>query len=126
MNEDALFRQPITLEDYLSSRWVSKPVRVLDCDYPCDMSGAVIFTTEERARNWKKKPVFVESTAMACVAPSWEQLDDLFDDAIVPCSKQLWAGTDLKPKDVDVVELYDGFSIIAFPLAGGLRILQTG
>ena len=46
-NEDAFFRDRLTMEEYLASRYVSKPVRLLDCDYPCDSGSAVVFTTED-------------------------------------------------------------------------------
>ena len=49
MNDDAVFRDPLTMDDYLAARYVSKPLRILDCDYPVDSGAAVIFTTEERA-----------------------------------------------------------------------------
>ena len=49
LNEDAFFREALTMDDYLAARYVSKPLRILDCDYPCDSGSAVIFTTEERA-----------------------------------------------------------------------------
>ena len=49
MNDDAFFRDPLTKEDYFNSRYVSKPLRLLDCDYPCDSGSAIIYTTEERA-----------------------------------------------------------------------------
>jgi acetyl-CoA acetyltransferase len=61
MNEDARFRDPITTEDYLSSRHIAKPIHLLDCDYPVDSASAVIFTTGERARSWKTKPVWVDA-----------------------------------------------------------------
>ena len=67
LNDDALFREPLTVEDYLSSRYISKPVRLFDCDYPCDSVSAVIFTTAERARDFKKKPVHVESFALSAI-----------------------------------------------------------
>jgi acetyl-CoA acetyltransferase len=50
MNDDAIFRDEMTLDDYLAARYVSKPLRILDCDYPVDSGSAVIFTTEERLR----------------------------------------------------------------------------
>ena len=113
LNERALFRDPLTVEDYLASRWISRPVRLLDCDYPCDTSGAVIFTTEERAAGWRK-PVFVESAAMASIDNvSWEYLENILESALWPCARKLWAQTDLRPDDVDCAELYDGFSMIA-------------
>jgi len=64
LNDEAIFRTPLTMEDYLSARYICKPCRLLDCDYPVDVGGAVIVTTEERARDLRQKPVFVESWAM--------------------------------------------------------------
>ena len=126
LNEDAIFRDPITVDDYLASRWVAKPVRLLDCDYPCDISGAVIFTSEERASSWRKQPIFVEAAAMAGVHTTWEYLDDLLATAQVPCAEHLWSQTDLGPTDVDVAQLYDGFSIVAFGWLEALGFCKPG
>jgi acetyl-CoA acetyltransferase len=126
LNERALFRDPLTLEDYLASRWISRPVRLLDCDYPCDTSGALIFTTEERASSWRK-PVFVESAAMASIDNiSWEYLENILESALWPCARKLWAQTDLTPGDVDVAELYDGFSMIALSWMEALGFCGMG
>ena len=40
MNDDAIFREPLTMEEYLAARYVSKPLRILDCDYPVDSGAA--------------------------------------------------------------------------------------
>src|SRR5690606_31911801 len=77
MNDDAIFRDPLTVDDYLAARYISTPVRVLDCDYPVDSASAVIFTSGERARNWQKKPVYVDSAAYTSVKyMTFENLDD--------------------------------------------------
>jgi acetyl-CoA acetyltransferase len=127
MNEDALFRKPITIEDYLNARYISKPVRLLDCDYPCDSASAVIFTTEERARDWKKKPVWVEATAYSSVKyGTFEILDDMAQSSPWHCAKELWSKTDLKPKDVSCAQLYDGFTIIVFQWLEALGFCGLG
>ena len=91
---------------------MSRPVRLLDCDYPCEASGAVIVTTEERAQDFRKKPVFVEAAALAAIdTTSWEYLDNILEGALVPCAEALWSRTDLTPADVDYAQLYDGSSI---------------
>jgi acetyl-CoA acetyltransferase len=126
LNERALLRDPLTVDDYLASRYVSRPVRLLDCDYPCDSSTAVILTTEERASAWKKKPVFIESSAAAAVDITWEYLDDILDTAVQRASEQLWSQTAVKPTDVDVAQLYDGFSMINFTWMEGLGFCKTG
>ena len=103
MNENALFRSPLTVDDYLNSRYVSKPVRLFDCDYPCDSASAVIFTTAERARDFRKKPVHVEAWALSAVRGSPDMMGDfgLLEDhtanAPVHCWHALWSRTDLGP-----------------------------
>jgi acetyl-CoA acetyltransferase len=126
LNPEAMFRDPITLDDYFNSRWISRPVRLLDCDYPCDMSGAVIITTEERAHNWKNKPVFVESAASASTNTTWDYLPDLTATSVVPCAEHIWAQTDLKPSDVDCAMLYDGFAVFQFAWMEGLGFCKPG
>src|SRR5262249_20855586 len=112
LNEDAFFRTPLTMEDYLSSRYVSKPTRILDCDYPCDSASAVIYTTVERARDWKNKPVFVDAAVQSYF--SYDQLEEMYDahdTSPLFGPHSLWADTSLRPEDVDCAQLYDGFTI---------------
>ena len=127
LNEDALQRDRLTLDDYLASRFVSKPLRLLDCDYPCDAGSAVIFTTEERAEHWAQPPAFVESFALTATQDvNFELLPDMAVTAPEPCARTLWSRTDLKPKDVSCAQLYDGFSIIAFQWLEALGFCEIG
>jgi acetyl-CoA acetyltransferase len=115
LNEDALFREPLTVDDYLAARYISKPLRLLDCDYPCDSASAVIFTTEERAPDWRQQPVLVEAYALSAIRDfDMSLLEDHVRNAPVHCAEALWSRTDLKPGDVDCAQLYDGFSVITF------------
>jgi acetyl-CoA acetyltransferase len=115
LNDEALFREPMTVDDYMNARYVSKPVRLLDCDYPCDSASAVIFTTGERAKDWRKQPVIVESYALSAVRDfDMALLDDHVRNAPVHCADALWSRTDLTAANVDCAQLYDGFTIITF------------
>ena len=67
MNADALQTGPLSAEDYLALPYVTKPLRILDCDYPCDSGSAVIFTTEERARDLKQPMVLVDASALSAI-----------------------------------------------------------
>jgi acetyl-CoA acetyltransferase len=126
-NPDALFRDPLSIDEYLASRYVSKPLRLLDCDYPCDSASAVIFTTAERARDFRKPPVVVEAWAMSAVRDlDMTLLDDFTGNAIAPCSDALWSRTELRPADVDSAHLYDGFSVIAFEWLDSLGFCRRG
>jgi acetyl-CoA acetyltransferase len=126
-NPEALFRDRLTLDDYFASRYVSTPVRILDCDYPVDSASAVIFTTAERATDMAKKPVFVDSLAFSSVHyPNFEQLEDLVHNAPDHCARALWSRTDLRPDDIDCVQLYDGFTIIVFQWLEALGFCGVG
>ncbi len=126
-NPEALFRDPLSVDEYLESRYVSKPVRLLDCDYPVDSASAVIFTTPERARQCRKPAVLVDSWAMSAVADiDMALLDDFTSNAIGHCSETLWSRTALRPTDVDCAGLYDGFSIITFEWLEALGFCGRG
>ena len=127
LNEDALLRDPLTIDEYLSSRFISEPVRLLDCDYPCDVASAVIFTTEDRARDCKKQPVFVESASVVAVQDmNFELLGNMVDNAPTKCASDLWSRTSLTPGDIDCAQVYDGFSIIAFEWIEALGFCGIG
>jgi acetyl-CoA acetyltransferase len=125
-NPDALQRTPLTPEDYLASPFISAPLRMLDCDYPCDSVGAVVFATEERARDLRHRPVFVEAAALVgSRAMSFELQPDMANSPVF-CAETLWSRTDLRPGDVDCAQLYDGFSFITFEWLESLGFCDPG
>jgi acetyl-CoA acetyltransferase len=127
-NHDALFRSPLTLDDYLGSRYVSDPLRLLDCDYPCDAAGAVILTTEERAADLSpRSPVFVESFALTGLRDlNFELIDDMATTAPAHCARQLWSKTSLRSDDVDCAQLYDGFTVMTMQWLEALGFCGRG
>lgn len=108
------FGHPITIDDYLASPYVASPLRLLDCDYPVDGATAIILARSDRAGDLPHKPVYLESLGHA-TGPSadWEMWPDLSSMASKYACRQLWSRTDLKPADIDVAEVYDGFSFLA-------------
>ncbi len=129
LNDDALFRDPLTIDDYLAARYVSKPVRILDCDYPVDSGAAVIFTTEERARDLKQKAVFVEAYALSAISDlSFENLAGHPGATTSPHHADLLVArtTTSTPADVDCAQLYDGFTIITVEWLEALGLCAEG
>lgn len=113
-NDEAVFRLPLEMGDYLDSRYVSEPLRLLDCDYPIDSSGAVIFTTEERAKDLRQPAVMVDAWALGTAnVGDFYILDELTVGAPFAAARRMWSRTGLTAGDVDVAGVYDGFSIIA-------------
>jgi acetyl-CoA acetyltransferase len=127
LNEEAIFRDPLTMEDYLSSRFIAKPVHILDCDYPVDSASAVIYTASDRARSWAKAPVWVEAAASSSVgAMSVFDLGDMNHNSPFHASSELWKRTDLTAADCDFAQLYDGFTIIVFQWLEALGFCKLG
>lgn len=127
LNDDALQRGPLTAEDYLGLPYVSRPLRLLDCDYPCDSGSAVIFTTEERARDLKQPMVLVDASALSAIHDmNFEVMPDMVRTSPAHCAKLLWERTDLTPADVDTAHLYDGFSIITMQWLEALGLCEPG
>jgi acetyl-CoA acetyltransferase len=112
-NPHAVMRgKPLTTEDYLAARMISDPLCLLDCDVPIDGAAAFIVSRTEAARDMPHPPVRIEAMGAALTnAFTWHQRPDLTSMASHDAAAAMWARTDLKPKDVDVAGLYDGFSI---------------
>ncbi|HEX6165839.1 MAG TPA: thiolase family protein [Acidimicrobiales bacterium] len=114
LNPKAVYRDPMTLDDYFASRMVTSPFRLYDCDAPVDGSTAVVVSAADHATAVDHPVARVEAVGTALRGrPSWDQFDDMTTMAARDAGAQLWTRTDLKPADVDVAELYDGFSFLA-------------
>ena len=112
-NPKAIYRDPMTLDDYLSVRMISTPLCLFDCDAPADGSTAVIVSAAETVPDLAHAPARVEAVGTALHdRPSWDQFSDLTTMALRDAAAMMWERTDLTPADVDVAELYDGFSFI--------------
>jgi acetyl-CoA acetyltransferase len=113
LNPKAIYTAPMTLDDYLGVRLVSWPLCLYDCDVPSDGSTAVVVSSADTAPDLRRPPVRVEAVGNAIHGrPSWDQWEDLTTMALRDAAAQMWSRTDLTPADVDVAELYDGFSFI--------------
>ena len=127
LNPKAIYREPMALDDYLGARMISDPFCLYDCDAPVDGSTALIVSAVDAARDCRKTPLLVEAVGSALRGrPSWDQFDDLTTMALRDASAMLWERTDLKPADVQVAELYDGFSFIAMAWLEALGFCGKG
>jgi acetyl-CoA acetyltransferase len=109
-NPAAVYREPLTVEDYLASRMISTPMCLYDCDVPVDGATAIVVSTADAVADLRA-PVRID--AMAGVVdgrPSWEQWEDMTRVGHAT-GAALWNRSELRPADVDVAQLYDGFTI---------------
>ena len=113
LNPNGIYTEPMTLDDYLDVRMISSPLCLFDCDVPCDGATAVIVSRAETAPDLRKPPIQVQAVGTALRGrPSWDQFDDLTTMACRDAAAQMWTRTDLTPADVQLAEMYDGFSFI--------------
>jgi acetyl-CoA acetyltransferase len=100
-------------DEYLRSPMISDPICRIDCDIPVDGAAAFILTSAERARDLQHLPVHVSAFASGAPVkrrlPLHWPLDDIMEVGTA-VAQRLWDGAGIKPGDVDLPQLYDGFS----------------
>ncbi|NWF44992.1 thiolase [Hydrogenophaga sp. D2P1] len=111
LNPLAHARDPLSIEQVLASRLVSDPLSVLDCCLVTDGGGALVLVRSERARDFPKPPVYVLGAAAATWHRQIGSMPDLTVTAAAESGPRAFAMAGLAPKDVDVLELYDAFTI---------------
>lgn len=127
LNPAAIYRDPMSLEQYLAARMVTYPFGLFDCDIPCDGSTAVVISSADVARDLPRPPVRINAMGGAIRSRStWDQWEDLTTMAARDAAAQLWARADLTPADVDTAQLYDGFSWLALAWIEALGFCKRG
>lgn len=127
LNPRAVLTAPLTMDDYLASRYVAEPLRLLDCDYPVTGATAAVLTSAERARDLARIPVTIDATAFGTGSrPDWYFTDDFLFGGTIGCARRLWEASSVTPADVNVVELYDGFTHIAISWIEALGFCGAG
>nr|MDT0665438.1 thiolase family protein [Micromonospora sp. DSM 115978] len=113
-NPNAIYAAPLTLDDYLAARMISSPFGLYDCDVPCDGAIAVVVSAIETAADRPKPAVLVEAVGTQITERvSWDQDTLTHEPQVLGPAAHLWSRTTLRPADVDVAELYDGFTFNA-------------
>ncbi len=111
LNPTAIYRSPMTMDDYLNARPITTPFGLYDCDVPCDAAIAVIVSAVDAARDMPKPPVFVEAVGTQIIERiDWDQSTLTHEPQVLGQAAHMWTRTSLRPADVDVAELYDGFT----------------
>ncbi|MBW8482686.1 thiolase C-terminal domain-containing protein [Actinomadura parmotrematis] len=112
LNPAAVYRDPLTMDDYLTARPITAPFGLYDCDVPCDGAVAVVVSSREAARDLDRPPVLVEAVGTQIVERlEWDQSTSTHEPQVLGQAAHLWTRTSLRPDDVDVAELYDGFTL---------------
>ena len=113
LNPDAIYREPMSMTDYLGARMISEPLCLYDCDVPCDGATAVIVSRRDAANGLPRHPLTVESVGPGMFErATWDQRTDITTMAAHDSAATLWENTTLTPAEVDMAQIYDGFSFL--------------
>lgn len=110
-NPEALAREPLTLDKILGARMVSDPLTVRDCCLVSDGAGAYVLVRADRARDLPQKPVYVLGNATAVWNRQISSMHDLTITAAQESGRRAFEMAGVTPADIDVVEVYDAFTI---------------
>ena len=126
LDPTAVYRDPITMDDYLGARTISTPFGLFDCDALCDGAVAVVVSAVDAARE-TPHPVYVEAVGTQITERmEWDQGVLSHEPQVLGPAAHVWTRTTLRPDDVDVAELYDGFSFNALSWIEALGFCEIG
>ncbi len=123
LNPRAIVKKPLTMDDYMSARMISTPFCLYDCDRFTDASTVVIVSAGDALGEVKTTPIRIAASAGSVERYSWDQAEWA---SAYPTGRDLWKNTDYRPKDVDTVQLYDGFAFQPITWLEGLGFCEVG
>lgn len=122
-NAKAITNQPLTMDKYMSARPISSPFCLYDCDRFTDGSTVLIVSSGDALDEVRSTPVRIAASAGKVDRYSWDQAEWVAAYATGP---DLWAKTDYRAKDVDIVQFYDGFAFFPITWLEGLGFCEVG
>ncbi|HZP43775.1 MAG TPA: lipid-transfer protein [Candidatus Binatia bacterium] len=114
VNPMAMMREPITVADHARSRFISEPLRLLDCCLETDGAAAVVVAHKDLARDLRQKPAWITAASQGMGPRNWI-MNNFFKDPFLEspgayAARDLWRMAGVSPRDVDVAQLYDAFT----------------
>jgi acetyl-CoA acetyltransferase len=126
LNPKALMQDDLSIDDVLSSRWISYPFHLLDCCLVTDAGGAIVITSAERAKDLKKRPVYVLGSGEAHTHWTLANMPDLTTTPASISGPRAFEMAGVTHNDIDVVEVYDSFTYTALVTLEALGFCKPG
>ena len=126
LNPEAFSKDPLDIDAVLKARMISDPFTAYDFCLVTDGAAAYVMTRADRAKDLMKKPVHILSNATAVWHRSVSGMRDLTVTPSTESGKRAYAAAGLGPKDMDVVQIYDAFSINTIPALEDLGFCDKG
>lgn len=125
-NENVLFKDRITADDVAKSKRIADPLNLLDCAPIADGGGVIIITSEERARDLKKKPVYHVNTGENYSHDNFHQDASLLSTPMKASIGRAFARTDISRNDIDVLFIHDAFTPVVLMALEDLEVCDRG
>ncbi|HET7579191.1 MAG TPA: acetyl-CoA acetyltransferase [Bacillales bacterium] len=126
MNEKAMMREPIDIEDVLASRWIAEPLHLLDCCLVTDGGGAIVVASAKAAANAKKPPVWILGHGETHTHNTIANMPDLTVTGARESGRQAFEMAGVTHNELDVVEIYDSFTITVLLTLEALGFCKPG
>jgi acetyl-CoA acetyltransferase len=111
LNPEACAREPLSLDDVVNARLVSDPLGTRDCCLVTDGAAAIVMTRADRARDCAKRPVYALAAAASVTHADISSMPDLTVTGAVESGARAYAQAGVTAADIDVVQVYDAFTI---------------
>jgi acetyl-CoA acetyltransferase len=119
LNPGAVLRKPITIDDHQASKFICEPLHLLDYCQINDGGVAMILTTAERARDYRKKPVYLRGWSQASSLAQGPISEDFNRSAMRRAADKVYAMADIRRDELDALMIYDNFTpSVVFGLEG--------
>lgn len=128
LNDNAIMKKPITLDDHRNSRMISDPFRLLDCSLESDGGAAIVVSSAERAADLRHKRVYISGVAEGHpdMPGSITQRPDMTSLGIAKAAGRAFRMAGVSHADIDLIELYDCFTYVVIRQLEDLGFCKKG
>jgi acetyl-CoA C-acetyltransferase len=126
-NPLAQFQFDITVEQVLNSAMVADPLTLLDCSPITDGAACIILTNEEKAKEFGNSSVYITGAGQSTSTISLHDRESMtVSDATINAGKMAYKSAKREPRDIDVAEVHDCFTIAELLAIEGLGFCRIG
>jgi acetyl-CoA C-acetyltransferase len=127
LNPKAQMQKEITIEQAMTSRVVASPLRLFDCSLISDGASCVILTKPELAKRFSDNPIYIQGSGQASDTIGLYERDDLTSlNAVALAARDAYKMSGMKPKDIDVAEVHDCFTIAELIISEDVGFCKKG
>jgi len=126
----SMYDRELTREQYMNSRWVSRPLCLFDNCLESDGAVALVMVAADRADDCRNAPVYLHAFAQGIGSRTHSMVNYFCDDPLagdsVACAASLYERSDIQAADIDVAQFYDSFTPLVLSSLESYRFCERG